>query len=75
MVHFVAGAEGSHAAVVVGKSLGGSVQRHRRQRQIRHALSSVWNDVPAGDLVVRGLPGDTDYEQVRADLQRAVSRL
>lgn len=76
VVHFVPEAGASaHAAVVVGKAVGGSVVRHRRQRQIRHALAAMWTELPGGDLVVRALPGEAGYDDISHDLRRAVGRL
>lgn len=75
VVHYVAGSDRLRAAVVVNKAIGGSVVRHRRQRQIRHALASMWDQVPAGSLVVRALPGEPSYSQIADDLGRAVGRL
>lgn len=63
------------AAVVVGRGSGSAVLRHRRQRQVRHALASMWPDLPSGELVVRVLPGSEDYQRLAQDLARAVRRL
>jgi ribonuclease P protein component len=75
VVHHVSDDEHPHSAVVVGKAVGGSVIRHRRQRQIRHILAGMWDDLPAGSLVVRALPGDADFDAIAGDLRRAVGRL
>ena len=75
VVHHLADTESPHAAVVVGKGAGGAVQRHRRQRQARHALADMWGQLPAGSLVVRILPGTSDYATLSRDLRQAVGRL
>jgi len=75
VVHYVADADGTHAAVVVGKGFPGAVQRHRRQRQVRHALAQVWDRLPAGSYVVRALPGGAGYGDLVQSLESAVSRL
>lgn len=75
VVHFVAHGDRPRAAVVVGKGFGGSVQRHHRQRQVRHALASMWDDLPAGSIVVRVLPAEAGFAELRADLREAVQRL
>lgn len=62
-------------AVVAGKGLGGSVQRHRRQRQLRHIVADLWHDLPGGALVVRALPGHSDAAALRRDVARALERL
>lgn len=75
VVHYVPDADGTHAAVVVGKGIGSAVERHRRQRQIRHALASLWEQLPTGSLVVRALPGESDFHSLRRNLQDAVGQL
>lgn len=75
VVHFVDEGEVPHAAVIVGKGFRGAVERHRRQRQVRHAVAAIWADLPAGDVVIRALPADVEYEQLLTDLRKAVRRL
>ena len=65
----------TRAAVVAGRGLGGATARHHRQRQIRHALADMWDQLPPGSLVVRALPSRADYPRLVADLQAAVARL
>jgi ribonuclease P protein component len=72
VVHHLPDSDQPRAAVVAGKALGGSVARHRRQRQLRHALAGMWPELPGGSWVIRALPGDGD--PVR-DLRRAVQRV
>jgi ribonuclease P protein component len=44
------------AGLIIGKSVGGSVKRHRVSRQIRHALAPLISKFPEGSLIViRGL--------------------
>ena len=57
------------AAVIAGKGPGNAVARHRRQRQLRHALAGMWHELPGGSWVIRALPGDGDPV---VDLRRAV---
>lgn len=64
----------SHACVIAGKQVGNSVQRHRRQRQLRHLLAEMWDELPPGSLVVRALAGNPGND-LGTDLRRAVSRL
>ncbi len=35
----------------------------------------MWEDLPAGDLVVRALPGTLAYDRIEADLRAAVGKL
>jgi ribonuclease P protein component len=61
--------------VIVGRGFGGAVQRHRRQRQVRHALAEVWDRLPAGSYVVRALPGEATYSDLARNVEAAVARL
>jgi len=61
--------------VIVSKSVGGSVQRHRAARRIRGAVAPMIAALPAGSsVVVRALVGaDRDpglAEQVRVGIER-----
>jgi ribonuclease P protein component len=48
--------ERPRAGLIIGKSVGGSVRRHRVSRQIRHAIAPLLKDFPNGSLIViRGL--------------------
>jgi ribonuclease P protein component len=75
VVHHLPAADAAQAAVVAGRAVGPAVVRHRRQRQVRHALAQVWDEVPPGALVVRIVAGQATYEQVVDDLRRAVRTL
>ena len=49
--------DGPLVGFVVGRSLGGSVQRHRVVRQLRHLVRDRLDRLPAGSrTVVRALP-------------------
>jgi len=75
IVHHVVGEGGPHVAVVTVKGFENAVGRHRRQRQVRHALADMWELLPDGDLVVRALPANVSFAQLRTDLRVAVGRL
>ena len=48
------------AGLIIGKSVGGSVRRHRISRQIRHAIAPTLSQFPQGSLIViRGLKQST----------------
>lgn len=64
--------------LVVGKSVGNAVQRHRVSRQLRHASRDLLPDLTAGErIVIRALPGSRDaatsrlHEELRTAVQRA----
>ncbi|PZS20215.1 MAG: ribonuclease P protein component [Pseudonocardiales bacterium] len=64
--------------LVVGRSVGGSVVRHRVSRRLRAQLALRLNTVPQGSgLVVRALPGaaQATSAELGADLDAALSRL
>lgn len=75
VVHFVADRQDAHAAVVVGKGAGSAVERHRRQRQVRHALAGMWDQLAGGSYVIRASPQPADYTGIQRDLHRAIGRL
>jgi ribonuclease P protein component len=63
---------------VVGKSVGGSVVRHRVARRLRAQMSRRLADLPAGSgTVVRALPAaaDATSEQLGEGLDRAFAKL
>jgi ribonuclease P protein component len=64
--------------LVVGKSVGGSVVRHRVSRRLRAQLSARLDRLPAGSgTVVRALPAaaDATSAELAADLDGALQRL
>jgi ribonuclease P protein component len=71
---------GVHPTVgfVVGRAVGGSVERHRVVRRLRALMRARLTRLPAGSrLVVRALPAarDADSAQLGADLDAALDRL
>lgn len=57
--------------LIISKSVGGSVVRHRIARQIRHAFHNQMSVFPPGSLVVaRVLP-----HTLKVDLQTEISQL
>ncbi|UQX88553.1 ribonuclease P protein component [Jatrophihabitans telluris] len=64
--------------LVVGKSVGPSVVRHRVARRLRAQLAARLDQVPVGArVVVRALPESADRASVELgrDLDRALQRL
>lgn len=64
--------------LVVGKSVGNAVQRHRVSRQLRHASRDLLPELRTGELlVIRALPGSRDaatatlQDELRVAVQRA----
>jgi len=80
-----AGRDGDGASVplasvgfVVGRTVGGSVDRHRVVRRLRHLVRDRLDRLPAGArLVVRALPAarDADSATLGRDLDSALDRV
>lgn len=63
------------AGLIIGKSVGGSVRRHRVSRQIRHALAPLLPQFPTGSLIViRGLKSDSSAN-VQSEINEIATRL
>jgi ribonuclease P protein component len=63
------------AGLIIGKSVGGSVRRHRVSRQIRHALRDEMLNFPEGSLIViRGLKQSEDVD-VQREIKEISTRL
>jgi ribonuclease P protein component len=67
-----------HVGLIVGKTVGGSVVRHRVARRLRGQLASRLSALPGGSgLVVRALPDAATATSARlgADLDAALDRV
>jgi ribonuclease P protein component len=67
----------ARAGFVVGRSVGGSVVRHRVLRRLRHLMAQVLDEMPPGwALVVRAMPpsASASAADLRADLGRCLRR-
>ncbi|MGV0791313.1 ribonuclease P protein component [Mycolicibacterium sp. XJ1819] len=76
-----AGTDGPKIGLVVSKSVGSAVQRHRVARRLRHVARTVIEDLdPADRVVIRALPGSRDAisarleQELRTALRRTRSR-
>jgi ribonuclease P protein component len=70
-----AATEQPRAGLIIGKSVGGSVRRHRVSRQIRHAIAPLLSQFPQGSLIViRGLKQENDVDVVK-EISEISSRL
>ena len=62
--------EGPRIGLVVAKSVGSAVQRHRVSRKLRHVARSVIPDLnPSDRVVIRALPGSRDAVSARLEHQ------
>jgi ribonuclease P protein component len=76
-LHLPQGEEGQspRAGLIIGKSVGGSVRRHRVSRQIRHALAPLLSHFPTGSLIViRGLKS-SDSMDVHSEVNEIAAKL
>ena len=61
------------AGLIVGKSVGGSVHRHRLSRQIRHSIAPLMAQLPQGSLlVIRALK---DNKNVTVEITELINQL
>ena len=68
----------AQVGLIVGKTVGGSVVRHRVARRLRGQLASRVSGLPSGSgVVVRAMPDAADATSARlgADLDAALERL
>jgi ribonuclease P protein component len=68
-----------HVGLIVGKSVGSAVDRHRVSRRLRHVARSVLGELKESDqMVIRALPGSRTAssarlaEELRRGLRRAL---
>lgn len=70
--------EHTKVAFAVGKNVGNSVVRHKVTRQLRHAITPLIKNFPAGShVVVRALPGASQatFTQLSENLKFASSKV
>ncbi|KKC02132.1 ribonuclease P protein component, partial [Mycobacterium nebraskense] len=63
--------------LIVGKSVGSAVERHRVSRRLRHVVRAVLDDLQDSDqLVIRALPGSrtASSERLAQELRRGLRR-
>ncbi len=66
----------SRAGLIVGKSAGGSVQRHRLSRQLRHLIAPELSKFPQGSLlVIRALAQKNETASVENQITKLFSDL
>ena len=60
--------EPARAGLIISKSIGGSVTRHRIARQIRHVLRETYPQLPEGSLfVIRALKNPLTSQNKKAE--------
>jgi ribonuclease P protein component len=67
--------EPAKCGLIINKTVGGSVQRHRLARKIRHAVAPVITTLPTGSLlVIRALKQDGD-KNITTEILDLISKL
>ncbi|MFZ9099978.1 MAG: ribonuclease P protein component [Candidatus Planktophila sp.] len=67
--------ERAKCGLIINKTVGGSVQRHRLARKIRHAVAPVITTLPTGSLlVIRALKQDGD-KNITTEILDLISKL
>jgi len=79
IVHVMATDPGTdaRAGFIVGRSVGGSVVRHRVTRQLRHLMANqIAHLAPGTDVVIRALPrsAEASSSELSADVSAALGR-
>ena len=61
--------------LIISKSVGGSVKRHRVARKVRHAVAPTMSSLPTGSLlVIRALGQDGD-SNIKSEITELISKL
>jgi ribonuclease P protein component len=63
------------AGLIVGKSAGGSVQRHRLSRKLRHLIAPKLNQLPAGSLLVIRALSQKDEKSGGESVENQIEKL
>lgn len=64
------GATGPQVGLIVAKSVGSAVERHRVARRLRHVVRGLLPDLkPSERVVIRALPGSRQASSVRLEMQ------
>jgi ribonuclease P protein component len=67
--------DSAKCGLIINKSVGGSVARHRLARKIRHAVAPTISTLPTGSLlVIRALKQDGD-KNITSEILELISKL
>ena len=67
--------DSAKCGLIINKSVGGSVVRHRLSRKVRHAVAPVISTLPTGSLlVIRALKQDGD-KNITTEISELISKL
>ena len=67
--------ESAKCGLIINKSVGGSVARHRLSRKVRHAVAPIISTLPTSSLLaIRALKQDGD-KNITTEISELISRL
>jgi ribonuclease P protein component len=67
--------ESAKCGLIINKSVGGSVARHRLSRKVRHAVALIISTLPTSSLlVIRALKQDGD-KNIISEISELISKL
>jgi ribonuclease P protein component len=67
--------DSAKCGLIINKSVGGSVARHRLARKVRHAVAPIIFTLPTGSLlVIRALKQDGD-KKITSEISELISKL
>lgn len=61
--------------LIINKTIGGSVVRHKLARKIRHALSAQLTNLPTGSLLVIRAVGRAEKAQCQLEVEQLVNKI
>jgi ribonuclease P protein component len=67
--------DSAKCGLIISKSVGGSVKRHRVARKVRHAVAPALSSLPTGSLlVIRALAQENDTN-VQNEISELIAKL
>jgi len=67
--------DSAKCGLIISKSVGGSVKRHRVARKVRHAVAPIISSLPTGSLlVIRALAQESDTN-VQKEIAELIAKL
>jgi ribonuclease P protein component len=61
--------------LIISKSVGGSVKRHRVARKVRHAVAPTISSLPTGSLLVIRALGQEGDSNIESEISELIAKL